>query len=260
MLPLFLHFAGHCFYQKEKRGYSMAKILVADDITQNVKLLRVILTAFKYEVIEAYDGEEALNKARTENPDLILLDIMMPKITGYEVCKKLRGEEATKNIPIIMITALHEMDDRIMGIEAGADDFISKPFNKTELLARVKALLRPRTAAGREVEPEILSIILANIDEGVVVVNGQWEIKNINQTAQQLLQIPGTEQKDMLACLSQMELSTPVDALANAQEKDTNFQISISKGQPPVKINARLIKIFDADKKLSTGVLIMKNA
>lgn len=158
-----------------------------------------------------------------------------------------------------MITALHEMDDRIMGIEAGADDFISKPFNKTELLARVKSLLRPRTAAGREDESEILNIILANIDEGVVVVNGQWEIKNINQTAQQLLQIPGTEQKDMLARLSQMELTTPVDALANAQEKDTNFQISISKGQPPVKINARLIKILDADKKLSTGVLIMKN-
>src|SRR4030066_373117 len=165
-----------------------AKILVADDIKQNVKLLRVILTASEFDVIEAYDGEEALEKAKSENPDLILLDIMMPKLTGYEVCQQLRANGTTKSIPIVMITALHEMDDRIKGIEAGADDFISKPFNKTELLARVKALLRPRTAAGREDESEILNIILANIDEGVVVVNGQWEIKNINHTAQQQLQ------------------------------------------------------------------------
>ena len=109
-----------------------------------MKLLRVILTASEFDVIEAYDGEEALEKAKSENPDLILLDIMMPKLTGYEVCQKLRANGTTKSIPIVMITALHEMDDRIKGIEAGADDFISKPFNKTELLARVKALLRMR--------------------------------------------------------------------------------------------------------------------
>ncbi len=119
-----------------------AKILVADDIKQNVKLLRVILTASGFDVVEAYDGEEALEKAKSENPDLILLDIMMPKLTGYEVCQKLRANGTTKNIPIVMITALHEMDDRIKGIDAGADDFISKPFNKTELLARVRAVLR----------------------------------------------------------------------------------------------------------------------
>ncbi|MBM2835490.1 MAG: hypothetical protein HW406_2651, partial [Candidatus Brocadiaceae bacterium] len=102
-----------------------AKILVADDIKQNVKLLRVILTASGFDVVEAYDGEEALEKAKSENPDLILLDIMMPKLTGYEVCQKLRANGTTKSIPIVMITALHEMDDRIKGIEAGADDFIS---------------------------------------------------------------------------------------------------------------------------------------
>ena len=118
-----------------------AKILVADDVKQNVKLLRVILTASEYDVVEAYDGEEALEKVKTENPDLILLDIMMPKLTGYEVCEKLRADEETSNLPIVLITSLREMDDRIKGIEAGADNFISKPFNKAELLARVKALI-----------------------------------------------------------------------------------------------------------------------
>ena len=118
-----------------------AKILVVDDVKQNVKLLRVILTASEYDVVEAYDGEEALEKVKTENPDLILLDIMMPKLTGYEVCEKLRSDEKTSNLPIVLITSLREMDDRIKGIEAGADNFISKPFNKAELLARVKALI-----------------------------------------------------------------------------------------------------------------------
>ena len=125
-----------------------AKILVTDDIKQNVKLLRVILTAADYDVIEAYDGEEAVEKARTERPDIIILDVMMPRLTGYEVCQKLRADDTTRNIPVIMVTALHEMDDRIKGIEAGADDFISKPFNKVELLARVKSLLRARLPAG----------------------------------------------------------------------------------------------------------------
>src|SRR5574341_1440110 len=169
-----------------------AKILVADDIKQNVKLLRVILTAAEYDVIEAYDGEEALEKVKTENPDLILLDIMMPKLTGYEVCQKLRADEITKNIPIIMITALHEMDDRIKGIEAGADDFISKPFNKVELLARVKSLLRMRQVTPKKEETTVLDTILSNLTEGVVVTDGQWKIKSMNQTAQEILNIHET--------------------------------------------------------------------
>ena len=115
-----------------------------------MKLLRVILSASDYDVTEAYDGEEALEKAKTENPDLILLDIMMPKLTGYEVCRRLREDASTKNIPIIMITALHEMDDRIKGIEAGANDFTSKPFNKIELLARIKSLLSTKQATAKK--------------------------------------------------------------------------------------------------------------
>src|SRR3972149_6784461 len=112
---------------------------------------------------------------------------MMPKLSGFEVCKKLRANDKTKNIPVIMITALHEMDDRIKGIEAGADDFISKPFNKTELLARIKSLLRMRQIPAKEEETNVLESILPGLEEGVVVTDGQWKIKNINQTAKKLL-------------------------------------------------------------------------
>ncbi|MBI2472584.1 MAG: response regulator [Planctomycetes bacterium] len=223
------------------------KILVADDIKQNVKLLRVILTASEFDVIEAYDGEEALEKAKSENPDLILLDIMMPKLTGYEVCQRLRADGTTKGIPIIMITALHEMEDRIKGIDAGADDFISKPFNKTELLARVKSLLRMRQPSVKKDETTILDTILSGLAEGVVVTDGHWKIKNINQIAKELLNIQetDTENLDIMQHLSHVNLSLPRDTLLNTQEKTTDFQILPSNTQPAFPLSARMTKIFD---------------
>ncbi len=237
-----------------------AKILVADDIKQNVKLLRVILAASEYDVIEAYDGEEALEKARTENPDLILLDVMMPKLTGYDVCHKLRADDTTKNTPIVMITALHEMDARIKGIEAGADDFISKPFNKAELLARIKALLRMRQVASKKEEPAVLDALLSGLSDGVVVADGQWKIKNVNPAAQEILDIHETDTANMnlLAHLSHMRLSLPIDTIANTREKITDFQILPSDSQPPFSLNARMTKIFDAQGDMSGITVILK--
>ncbi len=238
-----------------------SKILVADDIKQNVKLLRVILTASEYDVIEAYDGEEALEKAKTENPDLILLDVMMPRLTGYEVCQRLRADTVTKNIPIVMITALHEMNDRIKGIEAGADDFISKPFNKAELLARVKSLLRMRQSAAKKGEATVLDTILSDLAEGVVVADGQWKIKNMNPTAEELLNIYGTDMKDMdlLAHLSRMNLSVPTDTLMNTREKTTDFQILPSNIRHHSSSSARITKIFDEQGNITGITLIVKS-
>lgn len=229
---------------------SKPKILVADDIKQNVKLLRVILTAAEYDVVEAYDGEEALEKARGEHPDLILLDIMMPKMTGYEVCQKLRADASTKNIPIVMITALHEMNDRIKGIEAGADDFISKPFNKAELLARIKALLRMRQVTEKPVkkdETSVLESILSDLKEGIIVTDGQWKIRNMNKMAHDLLHIPETDMKDtdFLTHLSRLKLSLPVEVITNTQEKITDFQITDSNAEGLPSINARMTKILN---------------
>ena len=236
------------------------KILVADDIKQNVKLLRVILTASEFDVIEAYDGEEALEKAKSENPDLILLDIMMPKLTGYEVCQKLRADGTTKSIPIIMITALHEMEDRIKGIDAGADDFISKPFNKTELLARVKSLLRMRQPSVKNDETTILDTILSGLAEGVVVTDGHWKIKNINQTAKELLNIQetDTETLDILQYLSHMNLSLPKETLVGTQEKTTDFQILPSDTQPAFPLSARMTKIFDDGGNIIGVTLVLR--
>lgn len=118
------------------------KILIVDDIPVNIQLLQNYLGSGGYQTVTASNGEEALVRVKETKPDMVLLDVMMPKMDGFETCRTLKKSEDTSYIPVIMVTALNELEDKIKGIEAGADDFISKPFNRLELLARVKSLLR----------------------------------------------------------------------------------------------------------------------
>ncbi|MEO8233486.1 MAG: response regulator [Ignavibacteriota bacterium] len=120
----------------------MKKILVIDDLPENVFMLQDRLEHEGFEVLTAYDGYTGIDKARNDLPDLILLDIMMPDITGLEVCKILAIEPTTKDIPIILVTAKSGAEDTKEGLEAGAFDYIKKPFNRIELLARVKSALK----------------------------------------------------------------------------------------------------------------------
>lgn len=119
-----------------------AKILVVDDHPQNVELLEAYLLPEGYDVTTAFDGVEALERVEESVPDIVLLDVMMPRMDGYEVCQKMKSDEATRFIPIVMVTALKDLDDKIKSIEAGADDFLTKPIVKIELLTRIKSLIR----------------------------------------------------------------------------------------------------------------------
>ena len=121
------------------------RILVVDDTAVNLKLLADLLTARGYEVVSAASGPEALAKIEAEPPDLVLLDVMMPGMSGYEVCRKIRDDAATAMLPVVMVTALDPGQERVKGIEAGADDFLSKPIHQAELLARVRSLLRVKS-------------------------------------------------------------------------------------------------------------------
>ncbi len=124
-----------------------ARILVVDDILPNVKLLEAKLSADYYDVITAQSGEEAIRRAQHDSPDMILLDIMMPGMDGFETCQRLKADPATAHIPVVMVTALSDSEDRVKGLESGADDFLSKPVNDIALMARVRSLVRLKMAA-----------------------------------------------------------------------------------------------------------------
>ena len=117
-------------------------LLIVDDEEKNIKLLKGMLYSENYQIHEALNGEEALGKIEKIAPDLILLDVMMPNISGFEVCQVLKRDKKTRSIPVVMVTALRENENRLKAMEVGADDFISKPVDKTELLIRVRSLLR----------------------------------------------------------------------------------------------------------------------
>jgi len=121
-----------------------SRILIADDNHQNCELLDAYLADEGYQIEMVHDGQQTLDSVARSQPDLILLDIMMPKVSGYEVCKRLKSNAETRDVPIVMITALAEMGDIEKAVNAGANDFLTKPVNKLELTTRVKTLLQNR--------------------------------------------------------------------------------------------------------------------
>ncbi len=123
---------------------SPSRILIADDNEQNCELLEAYLVTGDYDIAMAFDGQETIDKVTEFHPDLILLDIMMPRMSGYEVCKQLKEGDDTRDIPILIVTALNEMGDIEKAVNAGCDDFLTKPVNKLELTTRVRSLLRVR--------------------------------------------------------------------------------------------------------------------
>ncbi|MDF1552661.1 MAG: response regulator [Deferrisomatales bacterium] len=143
-----------------------AKILVVDDNPDNVELLTKRLVAGGYRTCEAYDGEQALEAVAREEPDLVILDVMMPKLDGFEVCHRLKTDERTRQLPVLLLTAKREVPDKVRGLDTGADDYVTKPFNPQELMARVRSLLNQRTFQERRVKEEKLGA-LGQMAEGV---------------------------------------------------------------------------------------------
>ncbi|MBX3443699.1 MAG: response regulator [Planctomyces sp.] len=122
----------------------VGRILIADDNQQNRELLEAYLADEGHEILMAVDGRQTLDVAHERQPDLVLLDIMMPKLSGYEVCQQLKADAHTRSIPVLMVTALRDMGDIEKAVAAGADDFLSKPVHRLELKTRVRSLLRVR--------------------------------------------------------------------------------------------------------------------
>jgi two-component system phosphate regulon response regulator PhoB len=144
-----------------------------DDEPDAVELIEFNLKGAGYDVITAADGAEALKKARTTGPSLILLDLMLPEVDGLEVCKILRRDAATANIPVIMVTAKAAEIDRVLGLELGADDYVTKPFSPRELLLRIKSMLRRGQIQENKTDQFKLGDLLIDIPRHLVMVQGR---------------------------------------------------------------------------------------
>ena len=151
----------------------MAKILVVDDEPDAVELIEFNLRNAGFEVVTAADGAEALRKARATLPDLILLDVMLPEVDGLAVCKLLRHDPNTTSIPIIMLTAKAAEIDRVLGLELGADDYVTKPFSPRELVLRVRNLLKRRTEAAGQPEQLVFGDLCIDVPRHMVTVKRQ---------------------------------------------------------------------------------------
>ena len=142
-----------------------SKILIVDDAVDTVELLKKRLRFEGYDTAEAYDGEEALKQVAEYNPDLIILDVMMPKLGGYEVCQRLKSDENTKYIPILILTGKGEVEDKVKGLDLGADHYLAKPFDYKEVSARVRSLVATKAAREKLVEEEKLEALGQMMEE-----------------------------------------------------------------------------------------------
>ena len=164
-------------------------ILVVDDQPQNNELLEAYLAPQGYEIVKAASGEEALKKLSGNQIDLILLDIMMPKMSGLELLKILRADEKTRLIPVVMVTALKDTEDKVKALEAGCDDFISKPFDKVELLARVKSILKISYYLRQLAEKEKFKAVVDKVSDGIAICSPDYFIKDNNAAILKYLNI-----------------------------------------------------------------------
>jgi DNA-binding response OmpR family regulator len=186
-------------------------ILVVDDQFQNIELLEAYLVPQGYEIVKAASGQEAFEKISKNQIDLILLDVMMPGISGIEVLEKLRADEKLKAIPVVMVTVLKETEDKLKALEAGCDDFISKPFDKIELLARVKSILKISYYIKQLGEKDKFKEVVDKISDGIAICRQDYTIKDSNP-----------------AFLKYLNISDPANV--NLFETlFTNFSVSISK-------------------------------
>lgn len=201
-------------------------ILCVDDVLANLKLLKAILEPGGYDLRFAQDAETARAEIEHELPDIILLDIMMPGTDGLHLLWELRNNPRTRDISIVMITSLSDRENRLAAIDAGCDDFVTKPVDAVELFARVRSLLRINSLRRRIHETEKLEKLIAEMTDGVLVCGPGWQLERLNEAARRLLEIPPDFKGELLAHLGErFMLSATVDMLSAYNTLPLRFKI-----------------------------------
>ena len=201
-----------------------AQILVVDDVPANIKLLEAKLSNEYYDVLTAKDGFEALKQVKEHKPDLILLDVMMPGMDGFEVCQKLKEDSEVSHIPVVMVTALSEKADRLKGLESGADDFLTKPINDMALFARVKSLVRIK-----QLMDEVRLRDKTSFEMGITEVVNTTFISDVSGSKVLLVDDDEVQAKQLVARLSESYKVEYVQEpeLAIAKAKEGSFDVMI---------------------------------
>ena len=236
------------------------KILAVDDEPGNLELMEALLTTQGYHVVTATHGMEALQKIAEERPDLILLDVMMPHLDGFSLCRKLRSDPETRFIPIVMVTSLRESEDRIRGIEAGADDFLSKPVNRHELLARTQSILRLGYYRHLLAEKERFERVIADLRDGIVVLDRHLEVTAANRAALHLLNISPAVRKGLSLpdhLEGRFEIPRPFEVLIRSDQE--SFEMIRPTGDYPLYLSVRVSKNFSPTGEMETVALVIRD-
>ncbi|PZQ47423.1 MAG: PleD family two-component system response regulator [Micavibrio aeruginosavorus] len=235
-----------------------ARVLVVDDILPNVKLLEAKLSSEYYDVLTATNGMEALEKVASQSPDIVLLDVMMPGIDGFEVCRRIKADPATAHIPVVIVTALTDSSDRIKGLEAGADDFLSKPLNDTALMSRVRSLVRLKMTVDEWRVRENTATQLGVGDHNTNAMN-----EPVEQARVLVIEDQGYESKKFVEALKVDEdiviiAETGVDAMAKvAQSEYDLLAVSLNlKNEDGLRLCSHL---RSSEKTRSTPILMIAN-
>ena len=214
---------------------SQPRILVVDDDPQIVRLVRAYLDQNGFETLVAYDGQEALSLIRSQKPDLVVLDLMLPEMDGWEVTRIVRSDPALSATPIIMLTARVEDTDRIVGLEMGADDYVSKPFNPRELVARVRAVLR-RAHGGSRPTP-MLQVGPIRMDEERHVVTMEGRVLDLTPTEFELLKLLMSYPERAFTRMEMIDQALGyayegMERTIDSHIKNLRKKLGIPKGQP----------------------------
>lgn len=237
-------------------------ILMVDDEIQNLELLEAILLPQGYRLFQAKSGEEALAAVAADRPDLILLDVMMPRLDGFEVCRRLKADARTRFIPVVMVTSLRDMGDRIRGIDAGADDFLTKPVNRHELLSRVRACLRLGYYRHLAEERARFDAVVAELRDGIVVCDAALRVASCNRAALALLNLPeeGCAGGDLLGHLAgEFQSTFPLPGLRVGRDRSVDFELTRPGKTFPLTLAARLTRTFGPDGAPETVALVVRD-
>ena len=239
-----------------------ATILMVDDEVQNLDLLEALLLPQGYRLLRAGSGEEALAAVTAERPDLVLLDVMMPRLDGFEVCRRLKADAPTRFIPVVMVTSLRDVGDRIRGIEVGADDFLSKPVNRHELVTRVRASLRLGYYRHLAEERARFDAVVAGLRDGIVVCDAALRITSCNRAALALLNLPPDRWAggDLLGHLAGEFRSTiPLPGVREGRDRSVEFELSRPGEAFPLTLAAQLTRTFGPDGTPETMALVVRD-